>query len=94
LTKHLIKPALAAAEKFLPRDERPAIDGFAARNGVIFDTYDGVLTAPPKVRPRPFEIILETPVAPPEYLKQCAFVAALQTILLEYNKFIAYAPNL
>ena len=94
LTKNLIKPALAAAEKFLPRDERPAIDGFAARNGVIFDTYDGVLTAPPKVRPRPFEIILETPVAPPEYLKQCAFVAALQTILLEYNKFIAYAPNL
>jgi hypothetical protein len=27
-------------------------------------------------------------------LKEVAFVAALQTILLEYNKFIAYAPNL
>ena len=24
----------------------------------------------------------------------CAFVAALQTILDEYRKFIAYAPNL
>ena len=94
LTKELIKPALAAAEKLLPRDERPVIDGFPARHGVIFDAYDGMLTAPPKVRPRPFEIILETPVTPPEYLKQCAFVAALQTILLEYNKFIAYAPNL
>jgi hypothetical protein len=46
------------------------------------------------VRPRPFEIILETPVTPPEYLKELAFVAALQTILLEYSKFIAYAPNL
>ena len=34
LTKNLIKPALAAAEKFLPRDERPVIDGFqrAQRN--------------------------------------------------------------
>jgi hypothetical protein len=94
LTKHLIKPALAAAEKFLPRDDRAQIDGFAARNGIITDGYEGILSAPPKVRPRPFEIILETPVAPPEYLKQCALVAALQTILLEYNKFIAYAPNL
>jgi protein MpaA len=94
LTKNLIAPALAAAEKFLPRDERPIIDGFPARNGIILEAYEGVLTAPPKVRPRPFEIILETPATPPEYLKELAFVAALQTILLEYNKFIAYAPNL
>jgi hypothetical protein len=94
LTKNLIAPALAAAEKFLPRDERSVIDGFAARNGIIRQNYEGILNAPPKVRPRPFEIILETPVAPPEYLKELAFVAALQTILLEYNKFIAYAPNL
>jgi protein MpaA len=94
LTKNLIKPALSAAEKFLPRDERPVIDGFNARNGVIRDGYDGILSAPPKARPRPFEIILETPATPPEYLKELALVAALQTILLEYNKFIAYAPNL
>jgi murein peptide amidase A len=94
LTKSLIKPALAAAEKFLPRNERPVIDGFTARDGVILDGYEGILSAPPKVRPRPFEIILETPATPPEYLKELAFVAALQTILVEYNKFIAYAPNL
>jgi hypothetical protein len=94
LTKHLIEPALRSAEEFLPRDGRPVIDGFNARNGVIRDCYDGILSAPPKVRPRPFEIILETPATPPEYLKELAFVAALQTILLEYNKFIAYAPNL
>ena len=94
LTKNLITPALAAAENFLPRDERPVIDGFPARNGIIRKAYDGILNAPPKIRPRPFEIILETPAAPPEYLKELAFVSALQTILLEYNKFIAYAPNL
>jgi murein peptide amidase A len=94
LTKNLIKPALVAAEKFLPRDERTVIDGFKARNGIVRDCYDGILSAPPKLRPRPFEIILETPTAPPEYLKELAFVAALQTILLEYSKFIAYAPNL
>jgi hypothetical protein len=94
LTKSLIAPALAAAEQFLPRDRRPVIDGFVARNGVIRIGYEGILSAPPKTRPRPFEIILETPAAPPEYLKQCALVAALQTILTEYQKFIAYAPNL
>ena len=94
LTRHLIRPALAAAEKFLPRDGRPVIDGFPARDGVIREGYDGVLSAPPGLRPRPFEIILETPAAPPEYLKELALVAALQTILLEYRKFIAYAPNL
>ena len=94
LTKSLIEPALVAAEKFLPRDDRPVIDGFAARNGVIRDRYEGILRGPPKVRPRPFEIILETPASPPAYLKQLAFVAALQSILTEYQKFIAYAPNL
>ena len=94
LTKSLIEPALAAASQFLPRDERTVIDGFNARNGIIRDSYEGILNAPPKVRPRPFEIILETPATPPAYLKELAFVAALQTILVEYNKFIAYAPNL
>ena len=94
LTRHLIEPALTAAEKFLPRNTQPVIDGFPARRGVISDCYEGVLSAPPKIRPRPFELILETPAAPPEYLKQCAFAAALQTILVEYQKFIAYAPNL
>ena len=94
LTKSLIEPALAAAEKFLPRDGRPVIDGFATRNGVINTGYEGILSAPPKVRPRPFEIILETPAAPPEYQKQFVFVAALQRILDEYRKFIAYSINL
>ena len=77
LTKHLIEPALAAAAEFLPRDERPVIDGFPARNGIIRDGFEGILTAPPKVRPRPFEIILETPAAPPTYFKEFAFVSAL-----------------
>jgi len=94
LTKHLIEPALLAAEKYLPRNENEVIDGFSARRGVIRESYEGILTAPPKIRPRPFEIILETPAAPPVFLKELALVAALQTILVEYNKFIAYAANL
>jgi hypothetical protein len=94
LTKHLIEPALKAAEIFLPRDERSLIEGLPARNGVIRDGADGVLSAPPKARPRPFEITLETPRNPPSYLKEYAIVIALQTILTEYRQLIAYAPNL
>ena len=94
LTKHLLGPALKAAEIFLPRDEREFIDGAPAHNGVGRDTTDGTLSAPPRVHPRPFEITLETPKAPPAYLKEFALAMALRTILVEYRKFIAYAPNL
>ena len=94
LTKHLIEPALQAAEEFLPRDPRAIIDGFKAREGVVRECYEGVLSAPPKVRPRPFEIILETPKLPPSFLKEAALVRALASILSEYRKFISYAQNL
>ena len=94
LTRNLIEPALQAAEQFLPLNGNETIDGFRARNGIIRDTYPGVLSTPPKVRPRPFEIILETPQAAPSYLKEAALVAALRMILTRYREFIAYAPNL
>lgn len=94
LTEHLIEPALEAVEQFLPRNGDEQIDGFHARDGIIRDTYPGILSAPPRVQPRPFEIILETPAAAPSYLKEAAFVGALLTILSRYREFIAYAPNL
>jgi hypothetical protein len=94
LTRNLLEPALTAAEEYLPRNQRGQIDGFEARNGIIRDIYPGVLSAPPRVRPRPFEIILETPEAAPAYLKEAALVAAMQTILTRYQEFISYAANL
>jgi hypothetical protein len=94
LTEHLLEPALMAAEQFLPRNRAGVIDGFSASNGVIRDGFRGVLSAPPEARPRPFEIILETPKAAPQALKEAAFVAALQSILTNYRELIAFAPNL
>ena len=94
LTRHLVEPALKAAEEFLPRNGNDIIDGFPARNGIIKQSFEGVLSGPPKVRPRPFEVVLETPFDAPTFLKEAAFVAALRTILLRYREFIAYAPNL
>lgn len=94
LTHSLVEPALDAAEQFLPRNRNAVIDGFPAANGIIRDSFAGVLRAAPQARPRPFEVILETPQTPPSYLKEAALVVALQTILAEYRKFIAYSPNL
>jgi hypothetical protein len=94
LARSLIEPALSAAEEFVPRNQLDRIDGFRARNGVITDAYEGVLRAPPKSRPRPFELILETPQSAPTVLKEAALVAALRVILIRYREFIAYAPNL
>jgi len=94
ITKDLVEPALNAAEQYLPRNGSDQIDGFKARNGIIRDGYQGILSAPPRVRPRPFEIILESPQAAPVYLKEAAIVAALRSILERYREFISYAQNL
>jgi protein MpaA len=94
LTESLINPALAAAEEFLPRDPRSTIDGVASQEGVIRQSSPNILSAPPAARRRPFEIILEAPSAAPTFLQECAFVAALQAILVEYRNLLAYAVNL
>lgn len=94
LTRDLLEPALAAAEAVLPRNLDRIIDGFHARNGIVRRGYQGILSAPAAVRPHPFEIILETPQTAPQYLQTRAHTVALQTILTEYRKFIAYAQNL
>ena len=94
LTRGLLEPALAAAEKIIPRNRKPIIDGFPAENGIISECYDGILTSPPELKPEPFEIILETPHSEPMDLQVRALVVATRTILLEYQKLLAFAANL
>lgn len=94
ITEHLLRPALAAAEAALPLDRRSKIDGFHAEQGVIHTAYDGILSAPPKTRPQPFEIILKSPSDAPMHLQRNAFVLALVEILAHYRRFIAYGADL
>ena len=58
------------------------------------DCFKGVLSPPPKVRSRPFEIIFETPQAAPKLFAADRMIAMLQSVLSEYRKFIAYGRNL
>ncbi len=94
LTENLLRPALCEAGKILPRNVNATIDGFAARDGIIYDHYDGVLAAPAEMEPVPFEIILETPHHAPVDAQVQALVVALRTILSEYRRLISFAANI
>lgn len=92
--ENLLRPALLAAERFLPRNMGVVIDGFAAREGVIDACYKGVLSPPAEQDPLPFEIIFETPALAPLERQASAARTALHAILAEYRGFLSYAADL
>ena len=94
LSAHLLEPALRAAAHHIPHDDHPIIDGFLAKGGIITEAYLGVLSAPPEQTPKPLEIVFETPALVPMRDQVAASVAAVKTILAEYRKLQAFAPNL
>ncbi len=94
LSENLLEPALREAERFLPRNTRPQIDGFPANNGIIYHSYNGVLQSVPGLSNPPFELTLETPKKAPLHRQVEALAAALQTILVEYRYLMAVAQNI
>jgi murein peptide amidase A len=94
LTEHLLRPALRAASQVLPRNVSATIDGFAARDGIIYEHYDGVLAAPAQIEPLPFEIVLETPQLAELDLQVAALVLAMRAILAEYRRLVSFAANI
>ena len=94
LTENLLRPALREAGKILPRNVNATIDGFAARDGIICEHYEGVLAAPAQMDPVPFEIIFETPQRAAMELQVEALVIALRVILSEYRRLISFAANI
>jgi murein peptide amidase A len=94
LSEHLLRPALAAANNLLPCCAQPVIDGFVADQGVIREGYLGILSGPPEQRPRPLEIVFETPALAPLDQQVNATVAAVKSMLAEYRLLQSYAANL
>jgi len=94
LTRHVLEPALRAAEEVLPRNYDKFIDGFAASTGIIEEGYPGILTAAPEHAGHPFEIVFETPQLADLELQVDAHVRALRAILETYRGFIGYGMNL
>jgi len=94
LTENLLRPALREAGRILPPNNNAFIDGFAARDAIICEHYEGVLKAPAEMQPIPFEIILETPHHAPMDLQVQALTVAMETILREYRQFVSFAANI
>jgi hypothetical protein len=90
----LLRPALEAAERVLPRDIRGWIDGFSASQGVISECFEGILSPPPRQRPQPFNLIFETPAGAALDLQIAAHVAAVDAILATFRGYISYAQDL
>lgn len=94
LSEHLLEPALHAAATHIPRENAPIIDGFLAERGIIKEGYLGILSAPPEQRPRPLEIVFETPGLASMPSQVAATVAAVKAMLQGYRQLQAYAANL
>ena len=94
LSESLLEPALREAGQILPRNKRRTIDGFPARKGIIYESYNGVLRSVPGLPRPPFELTLETPQEAPLHRQVDAFAAALKTILVEYRYLMAIAQNI
>jgi protein MpaA len=94
VTQHVVEPALQAAEKIVPRNRDPKIDNFTARNGLIRKGYTGMLCAAPETRPRPFEIVLETPLRAELELQVEANVVFLRHALEQYLQLRAIGQDL
>jgi hypothetical protein len=93
ISRELLVPALQAASAELPVNREPVIDGFRARDGIIVEGYEGILSAGP-AEPRPFEIVFETPAGAPWEGQTRATVLALQTILRRYRAMLSVANDI
>ena len=94
LTRYVLEPALEEAGKILPRNFDKSIDNFEANNGIIEQGYEGILAAPPAQKPKPFQIVFETPHRAPMDLQVEAHIVAVQTILDRFKVLISEAQNI
>lgn len=94
LSEHLLEPALREAGQALPRSRAPLINGSFARNGIIHRRPGGTLGSIPGLIGSPFELSVVTPRRAPVVQQVEAYLAALQTILIEYRLILSTAQNI
>lgn len=94
LNENLLVPALRASAHVIPINCGALIDGFTAEEGIVADCFPGILAPPPEQKPRPFEVIFETPAVASMTQQMEAISCALHSVLKEYRGFIAQGANL
>ncbi|MCX6934985.1 MAG: DUF2817 domain-containing protein [Verrucomicrobia bacterium] len=91
---NILKPSLEAASKILPTNRRRRIDNFPARHGIVRRRYPGMLGPAPGTRPKPLEIVLETPALASIPDQVDSSLLALRTILEEHRALLSFSQNL
>lgn len=94
LTRHLLEPALAAASAVIPRSKEPLIDGWRAKDAIIEERFQGILSAPPEQVPKPFEIVFETPSEFELGVQVLAQGIAVEAVLEAAIRLMSHAMNL
>jgi len=94
LTWHVLEPALDAASQHLPRNFDRSIDNFQANSSIIEQGYTGILGAPPTQKPKPFEIVFETPHGAALEAQIKAHTTAITTMLERFRGLISEAQNI
>jgi len=94
LANEVVRPALERVATVTPISSRPIKVRPGDMNTRLGDYADGRLTAPPELRPYPFEAELFAPGNVPEELRIRSLFVAVHEILRNYRLLLAHAQDI
>jgi hypothetical protein len=94
LAKEVVRPALERVKKIAPVSERPIKLRPGDMRARLADYADGRLTAPPELRPYPFEAELFAPGAVSRETRIGSLFIAVHEILRNYRRLLAHATDI
>lgn len=94
LAEEVVLPALARVGRVAPINSRPVRVRPGDMRSRLADYADGRLTAPPEVRPYPFEAELFAPGTASQELRIRGLFVAVHEILRNYRRLLAHASDL
>jgi hypothetical protein len=94
LAREVVRPALESVARVIPVKSRPIKVRPGDMSTRLADYSDGRLTAPPELRPYPFEAELFAPGDAPEELRIRSLFVAVHEILRNYRRLLAHAQDI
>ncbi len=94
IAKEVVRPALARVESVTPVNNHPVRVRPTDMKARLADYAQGRLTAPPDLRPYPFEVELFAPGAAARDLRIRSLFIAVHEILRNYRRMLAHAADI
>jgi murein peptide amidase A len=92
--RHLLGTTLPSVQDILPQVVNSGADALPRWKSILLDEPNELIRAAPGLKPRPFEIVITLPKNAPLYRIKTAASLLLQSVLVEYRKFIAFGANI